>query len=106
MLIKDNQVFIGFAYFYQYFIQDFSIIAILFILILKTIKKFVNLILKVFKADSNEIVLNNNKINKIIQNLSKSKKLKNKKFQNLTYVKAIMKSIFLIFNNRKVFNYL
>ena len=54
--VRDIQVFIGFANFYQRFIQGFSRIAAPFTSILKTTGSFDNLAPKVSKADANEIV--------------------------------------------------
>ena len=62
--------------------------------------------LKIFKADDNKIVGVGSKVNKTFKNLSRSKKLKNKKFINPTYIRAVKKPIFLIFNTEKTFNYL
>ena len=45
----------------------------------------------------------------MFKNLSKSKKLKNVKFQNLTYmpnIRAMRKPIFLIYDAKKIFNFL
>ena len=60
---------------------------------------------KIFKIDNNKVVSNNSsRTNKIIVNLSK-----NNKFERLMYmpnIKAIEKSIFLISNTKKAFNYL
>ena len=51
------------------------------------------MILKAFKANNNKIIkdINSNKANEIIKNLFKFKKLKNKKFKNLTYIKNMKK---------------
>lgn len=66
---------------------------------------------KIFKANNNEIIkdVNSKRANKIIQNLSKSKKLKNKIFEILIRfldLEAMGEPIFLTFNTKKVFNYL
>ena len=55
MLIKDIQIFIGFANFYQHFIIDASKIAILLIFLLK-ITRLLKLTPKKFKIDHNKIV--------------------------------------------------
>lgn len=59
-------------------------------------------------ANNKKIVQNdNNKVDKIVKNLSKFKELKNNQSNNLTYIsniKAMKKSIFLIFNINKIFN--
>ena len=65
--------------------------------------------LKVFKADDNKVVEVGDKVNEMVKNSSKSKKLKNKKSENLIYIQdigAIGKSIFLIPSTKKAFNYL
>ena len=84
-------------------IQDFNKITILSILLLKT-TRLSNLVLKVFKADDNEVVKIGNKINKTVINL-----FKNNKSRNLTYIPnigATKKSIFLTPNIKKIFNHL
>ena len=102
-LVKDIQVFIGFANFYQYFIQDFSKIAALFTLLLKAIESS-NLALKILKVNNNKIVGVSDRTNGMVINL-----FKNKKSRNLMYILnigAIKKPNFLIFDAKKVFNYL
>lgn len=102
-------MFISFANFYCSFIQGFSVIGIPLFLILKIIGLFEELVLKVFRADSNKIVGVNSRTDKMAKNLSKSKKTKNKKSKNLTYIQNIRitkKSIFLISSTREAFNYL
>lgn len=100
MIVKDIKVFIDFASFYWHFIQGFSRIAIILILILKSII-FLELALKMFIADSNEVVKDdsNAKANKTFKNFFKSKKSK-----NITYIKAMKKTIFLIVSIKNVFN--
>lgn len=85
--------------------MDFKKIAALFILLLKTII-LSNLVLKVVKIDDNKIVRSGNIVDRLFKNLSKFKKLKNKKLKNLTYIRAIKKPIFLISKTKKAFNYL
>lgn len=46
------------------------------------------------------------KANEVIKNLSKSKKWKNEKFENLTYIKTIKEFIFLTFGVKNSFNLL
>lgn len=67
-----------------------------------------NLALKFFKADSNKNVRNisRKKADKTVTNLFKFKKLKNKKFKNLIYIRVIKKSIILIFGTKKILLYL
>ena len=98
-------MFIGFANFYQCFTQSFSKIALLLTSLLK-ITRLLNSASKTFKIDDNEVVGidDGSKVNKTIVNLSK-----NNKSKNLIYIlniKAIRKPIFLIFNAKKIFNYL
>ena len=59
-----------------------------------------------FKANNNEIVEVDSKADKIFKILFKSKKLKSKKFQNLTYLITVKKPMFLTFNTKKTFNHL
>ena len=73
-LVRDIQVFIGFANFYRRFIQGFSRIAALLISLLKTTRLSEELALKVFRADNNEIFEVGNRANKTVVNLSKNKK--------------------------------
>lgn len=61
--------------------------------------------------DDNKIIeiVDSNKVNKMVKNVFKSKKLKNKKFENLKHlqnIEATKKPIFLIFGARKTFNHL
>ena len=75
--IRDIQVFIGFANFYQYFIQGFSKIAILLTSRLK-ITGLSKSAPKAFKADDNKVVGGNgSRTNGIVVNLSKNKKIPN-----------------------------
>ena len=107
-LIYDVQVFINFANFYWCFIQSFSRIVVLLISFLK-MTGLLDLALKAFKADGNEVVKVGGKANKIIKDLSKSKKSKNKKSKILTYsldIRATGKPMFLTFNAKKAFNHL
>lgn len=57
------------------------------------------------KTDINKIVRVGDRVDKIFKNLSKSKKLKNKKSKNLTHIRAMKKSIFLNHSTKKAFNY-
>ena len=107
-LIKNIQGFIDFVNFYQHFIQSFSKIAILLILLLKATKSL-NLVPNVFRTNDNEVVGINGRTNITFKNLSKSKKSKNDKSENLTCmlnIEAIRKLTFLISNTKNVFNYL
>ena len=70
MSIRDIEVFIGFANFFQHFIQNLSKIAILLIFLLKT-TKLSNLALKAFRANNNNVISSDNgKANKTVVNLS------------------------------------
>ena len=97
-------MFIGFANFYQRFIQYFSKIAILLFSLLKT-TGLLNLISKTFRVDNNDIIDNGiNKTNETIMNLSK-----NNKSRNLTHmpnIRITKKPIFLTTNTKKAFNHL
>ena len=68
MSVRDIQLFIDFANFYQHFIRDFSRIIILLIFLLKT-TKLLNSVYKAFKADNNKIVdSSSNRANKTAVN--------------------------------------
>ena len=64
--------------------------------------ELLNLALKAFKIDNDEIVEIDNKANKIVVNLFKNNKLRN--LMHMPNIKAIKKPIFLIPNAKKVFN--
>ena len=103
-LVRDIQVFIGFANFYQHFIQGFSRIATPLTSLLKRIK-LSKLATKMFRADDNNIVDDNgSRANRTVMNLSK-----NKKSRKLTYIPNIRitkESNFLTPNAKKIFNHL
>ena len=101
-LVQDIQVFIGFANFYQQFIQGFSRIAAPFILMLKTTRSWNSA--PRLGADNNEFVGGGGKAND--KNLSKSKKSKNVKSGVQTRLGATGESTFLTPNARKAFNQL
>ena len=73
---------------------------------LKTTGFSEDLALNMFGANSNKVVggIGSDRANEIAKNSSKSKKLKNKKSENLTYIRAIKKPIFLISCTKKAFN--
>ena len=71
-LVRDIQVFIGFANFYRRFIRGFSKIAALLTLLLKAIG-LSDSAPKVFKADNDEIVRVNSRANGTVANLSKTR---------------------------------
>ena len=107
--VKDIQVFIGFANFYWRFIQGFSRITVPLTSILKTTGSSNDLVLKVFRADSNDIVEDGGgRADETGKNSSKSKKLKNKKSGNLTCtnIKATGEPTFLTPGAREAFNIL
>ena len=102
--VKDIQVFIGFANFYWRFIWGFSRIAIPPNSMLKTNRSFNNSAPKGFRADGNKVDSSGSKANKTVVNSSKSKKYKNEKSENLTYIKATGELIFLTPGTKKTFN--
>ena len=71
---------------------------------LKITRSFEKLALIVFRANDNKVVDNNNRANKTIMNLFKNNKPRN--LACMPNIKAIKKLTFLIFNAKKVFNYL
>ena len=97
-------MFIGFANFYQRFIQGFSKIAVLFICLLKITRSSYKLAPKAFKADDNKIVSDGgSKANKTVVNLSK-----NNKSRNLTCmpnIETTRESNFLTPDAKKIFNH-
>ena len=104
MLVRDIQVFIGFANFYWRFIRGFSRIAILLTFLLKIIGSS-NWASKAFRADDNKVVSDGgSRANETVVNLSK-----NNKFRNLMCVPnigAMKKSNFLTPDVKKAFNHL
>lgn len=81
--IRDIWVIIDFTNFYQSFIKDFSRINTSLISILKTTKLFDDLVSKMFKGNSNEVIRSGgSKANKMLKNSFKSKRSKNKKSKN------------------------
>ena len=71
--VRDIQVFIGFANFYQRFIQSFSKIATLLISLLKTIGSSDELAPKTFSTDNDDVVGVDGKANGIVINLYKKR---------------------------------
>ena len=83
---------ISFVNFYQYFIQGYSKIAVLFAFLLK-IPRLSNLALKVLKTNNNTVFSDSNsKTNKIIVKLSKNNK--SKKLTYMPNIKTIKKTYF------------
>lgn len=70
---------------------------------MKTIKLFKILASKTLNTNNNKIVGIGDRADKIFKTLFKFKKLKNKKFKNLIYIRAIKKFIILIPSTGKVF---
>ena len=98
-------MFLGFANFFQHFIQGFSKIAALLTLLLKTTRSLEKLALKAFKAGNNKVVGGGSgRADEIIINLSKNKK--SKKLMRVPNIRAIGKPNFLISNAKKTFNHL
>ena len=102
--VRDIQVFIGFANFYRCFIRDFSRIAVSLTSMLKTTKSFDDLAPKAFKANGNKVVGSGGRVDETIVNSSKSKKSKNKKSGNLTYIGATGEPNFLTPGTKEAFN--
>ena len=99
-LVKDIQIFIGFANLYQCFIQDFNRIAILFISLLETTKSFEELTPKVFRANDSEVVADgSSRANEMVKNSAKN-------LTRISNIKAIRESNFLTSDAKKIFNYL
>ena len=104
MSIRDIQVFIGFANFYQHFIQGFSKIAALLTSILKTTRSSEELAPRAFRTSNNEVVGGGGRVDETVVNLSK-----NEKFRKSTYmpnIGATGEPNFLTPNAKKIFNYL
>ena len=104
--VRDIQVFISFANFYQRFIQDFSRIAASLTSMLKTTRLSEVLALKFFRASDNEVVEVGGRADGTFRNLSKSKKLKNEKSEVQTRIGATGKTTFLTPDTKEVFNHL
>ena len=102
-LVKDIQVFIGFANFYQCFIQGFCRIAVLLISQLKA-TGLSYLVPKAFKADNNEVVRIGDRANRTVVNSSKNEKSRNSTC--VPNIGAIEESNFLTPNAKKAFNHL
>ena len=104
ILIRDIQIFIDFANFYQRFISDFSRIAILLTFFLKT-TRLLRLASKAFRADNDKIVdSGDNRTNTTVMNLSKNKK--SKKLMRKPNIRATKEPNFLPPNTKKTFNFL
>ena len=103
--IRDIQLSIGFANFYQCFIRGFSRIAAPLTSILKTTWSSAKLAIRAFRAGNNEIVGGGcGRADETVVNLSK-----NKKSMKLTYmpnIGAMRRPNFLTPNAKKAFNHL
>lgn len=104
-LVRSIQVFLSFANFYYYFIQNFSKIIAPFTSILKTLSPlFKSQSTKIADKVDDEIVEDGNKSGNTIFTF---KKLKNIKSKNLTFtwdLGAMEEPTFLISGARKAFN--
>ena len=98
--VRDIQVFIGFANFYRRFIRGFSKIAAPLTSMLKTTGSSDSA--PRLGADDDKVVGGGGKAED--QNLSKSKKSKNVKFEVQTHLGAIREPIFLTPDAREAFN--
>ena len=106
--IRDIQVFIGFANFYQRFILGFNWIAAPLTSMLKTIGSSDDLALKAFKVDNDMVVGGGGgRVNRTIKNSSKSKKSKNNKSEILMcllHIGAMGEPTFLTPSAKEAFN--
>ena len=102
-LVQDIQVFIGFANFYQCFIEGFSRIEALLTSILK-MTGLSDLVPRLLGA--NKIIRGGGKALETIKNLSKCKKSKNAKSENPTHIntRAMRELIFLFPSTKRAFN--
>ena len=100
-LIREIQVFIGFANFYWYFIRDFSKIAAPVTSMLKTIR-FSDLAPTELETNNDKVVRGGGKTD----NKNLFKKLKNTKFGIQTSIGAMGEPIFLTTNTKEAFNQL
>ena len=106
--VRNIQVFIGFANFYQRFIHGFKRIAAPLTSMLKTTGSSEVSAPKMFRADDDEVVggVGGRRADETVKNLSKSKKLKNEKSENLTRIGATGEPMFLTPGAREAFNHL
>ena len=70
----------------------------------KTTRSSEVLSLKTFRAKNNKVVEIDGRVNEIIKNSFKSKKSKNEKSKNSTYIIATKEPIFLTTSTKKAFN--
>ena len=103
-LVRDIQVFIGFANFYWRFIRGFSRIAAPLTSLLKT-TRLSDLALKAFRADDDEFVgSGGGKANETIMNLFKNNKSRNS--MHVPNIGATGEPNFLTSDAKKAFNHL
>ena len=105
--VRDIWLFISFANFYWYFIQDFSKIVAFFTSILNTTKSSKELAPRVFGAGNNKVVGSGDA--RADERIVDSSKCKNKKSRKLTCIQnigATKEPIFLTADAKKAFNYL
>ena len=104
-LVRDIQVFIGFANFYWRFIQGFSRIAVLLTSILKITRSSEKLALRAFRTDNNKVVRGGgSRADETVVNLSKNEK--SKKSMRVPNVEAMEEFNFLTLDAKKAFNHL
>ena len=105
-LIRDIQVFIGFANFYRCFIRGFSRIAALLTFLLKTIKSSDESASKAFRADGNKVVSGggSGRANGTVVNSSKNEKSRNS--TRVPNIGATGEPNFLTPDAKKAFNHL
>ena len=101
--IRNIQIFVWFTNFYQCFIQVFSKIAILLILLLKA-TGLSNLAPKKFRANNNKIVGISSRANEMVINSSKNNT--SRKLTCMPNIGATRESIFVALNTKKTFNHL
>ena len=105
-LVRDIQVFIDFANFYQRFIQGFSKIIALLTSLLKTTRSL-ELGPKAFKADDNKVVGGDGgKADETVVDSSKFKNEKSRKSMRMPNIGATRKPNFLTPDAKKAFNQL
>ena len=102
--VKDNQVFIGFANFYQRFIRGFSRIAALLTSILKTTGSSEESAPRAFRTGNDEVVGSGNRADETVVNSSKNEK--SKKSTHVPNIGATGEPNFLTSDAKKAFNHL
>ena len=107
MSVRDIQVFIGFANFYQRFIRGFSKIATLLTLMLKTTGLSEKSPLKAFRAGNNEVVGGGgSRADETVVDSSTSKNEKSRKLTYMPNIGATEESNFLTPDAKEAFNHL